>query len=452
MATTVIMPRFGMTQEQSTIVAWLVEEGSYVQKGDPICEVTTDKINMEVEAPADGYLKGIRYRAGDVVPVTEVIAYIVAEGEEVPAAGPAPAPSAALEASAQAEAVPPTAAQTPAVTPVARRLAEAEGLDLAEIVGTGVGGKIVREDVERALAARSRTIDGKVRATPAARRLAREHGIDLTTLVGSGPQGRVQGSDVQAALTASKPAPPPAPVPSSAPLVGEEGILRTIPLEGMRATIARRMQASYQQAPHITFTVDVDMTNALALRADATARLPEGHPGVSLTAVIIKVCAWALRQHPLLNSHLVDDKIVVYRDVHIGMAVALDGGLIVPVIHHADRKGLIEIAAEVADLAQRSRENRLRADDITGGTFTVSNLGMFGIDHFTAILNPPEVGILAVGSLTKRFVPDEHDQPVLRPMLTLTLSADHRAVDGAAAARFLATLREALEQPARTLL
>lgn len=452
MATTVIMPRFGMTQEESTIVAWLVEEGSYVQKGDPICEVTTDKINMEVEAPATGYLKGIRYRAGDVVPVTEVIAYIVAEGEEVPAS-PASAPSAAVEAAAPPEALPPSTAQAPVATPVARRLAEAEGIDLAKVVGTGVGGKIVREDVERALAARSgRAIDGKVRATPAARRLAREHGIDLATLVGSGPQGRVQGSDVRAALAVSRPAPAPAPAPVPIPPVGEEGVLRVIPLEGMRATIARRMQASYQQAPHITFTVDVDMTNALALRADAAARLPEGHPGVSLTAVIIKVCAWALRQHPLLNSHLTDDKIIVYRDVHIGMAVALDEGLIVPVIHHADRKGLIEIAAEVADLAQRSRENRLRAEDITGGTFTVSNLGMFGIDRFTAILNPPEVGILAVGSLTKRFVPDEHDQPVLRPMVTLTLSADHRAVDGAVAARFLSTLREALEQPARALL
>lgn len=448
MAATVIMPRFGMTQEQSTIVAWLVEEGSYVQKGDPICEVTTDKINMEVEAPADGYLKGIRHQAGDVVPVTEVIAYIVAEGEEVPAGSPAAASAAVVS-----EAAVPPPAQAPAATPVARRLAEAEGIDLAAIVGSGVGGKIVREDVEKALAARSsRAIDGKVRATPAARRLAREHGVDLAAITGSGPQGRVQGSDVRAALAAPRPAAAPAPVPIPAPPVEAGSVLRVIPLEGMRGTIARRMQASYQQAPHITFTLDVDMTHALALRADAAARLPEGHPGVSLTAVIVKVCAWALRQHPLLNSHLVEDKIIVYQDVNIGMAVALDEGLIVPVIHHADRKGLIEIGAEVADLAQRSRENRLRADDITGGTFTVSNLGMFGVDRFTAILNPPEVGILAVGSLTKRFVPDEHDQPLLRPFITLTLSADHRAVDGATAARFLATLREALEQPARALL
>lgn len=452
------MPKFGFTQEESTIVSWLVPEGSKVEQGDPICEVTTDKINMEIEAPASGYLKGIRRHAGDVVPVTQVIAYIVGEGEEVPAdEAPLQAAPAAASAAPAAPAAPsaPQPAAAPAgvsVTPVARRMAEAEGIDLSQVTGSGAGGKIVREDVEQAVASRAERAAGRVRATPAARRLAREHEVDLSTVTGSGPQGRVQGADVQAALAAPRAAAPAAvqmPVPAAP---AREGEVVVIPLEGMRGTIARRLQASYQEAPHITFVQDIDMTNAQALRAYANQRLAPGQTSVSLTAVVIKAVAWALRQHPMLNAHLIEDRIYIYPEVNVGMAVALDQGLIVPVIHNADLKGLLEIAAEVVDLSQRSRETRLRADDITGGTFTVSNLGMFGIDRFSAILNPPEVGILAVGNIVKRFVPDEDDQPVVRPILSMTLSADHRVVDGAVAAQFMASLREALQEPTRILL
>lgn len=439
MAKPVFMPKFGFVQEESTIVQWLKKEGDVVEKGDPIVEVTTDKINMEVEAPADGILGGIRYHAGDEVPVTEVIAYILAEGEEVPQVDE-PVPAAAEPSVGEGAPVGTQPESPVAATPVARRLADAESVDLAQVVGSGAGGKITREDVAQFVAARGRPTmgDGKLRATPAARRAARERGLDLATVVGSGPQGRIQRADVERSAA------------MSIPIVAGEPTI--IPLEGMRRTIAERLQAAYQQAPHITFTLDIDMSKAIAFRDYANERVPEGQPRVSMTAVLVRACAWALRQHPLLNSYLRGERIYVMPDVNVGVAVALEEGLIVPVVRDADRKGLVQIGAEVVDLSTRARANRLRPEDVADGTFTVSNLGMFGIDRFTAILNPPQVGILAVGRIAKRFVPDEDDQPVARPMMTVTLVVDHRVVDGALAAQFVATLRDALEEPTRLLL
>ncbi len=443
MAKAVIMPKFSMTQETGTIITWLKEAGETVEKGDPIAEVETDKVNMEVEAPADGILAGLRYGPGDVVPVTEVIAYILAEGEALPEGEPPPA---------QPEAAPPTSAQGAPVSasPLAQRIAAAEGVDLADVPGTGPGGRVTRSDVERYLEAGERPADGRgdhgrVRATPAARRIARESGVELAAVSGSGPRGRVQAADVaQQAAQVPPPdrlAPPPeAPAPE------------IIPLQGMRRTIAERMQASYQQAPHILFTRKIDMSAAIAFREFANQRTPEGDPTVSMTALIVQAVAWTLRQHPAVNAWFRHDQIERVPEVHIGVAVALEEELIVPVVHHADRKGLHQIGADVAGLAERARAGQLRPDDVTGGTFTVSNLGMFGIDHFTAIINPPQVAILAVGRIAKRFVPDENDQPVVRPLMTVTLAVDHRALDGAMAARFVTTLREALENPATLLL
>ncbi|GAB4471350.1 MAG: dihydrolipoamide acetyltransferase [Anaerolineae bacterium] len=461
MAKAVIMPKFGFTQEESTIVAWLKQEGDFVERGDPIAEVTTDKINMEIEAPETGYLRGIRFQAGEEVPVTEVIAYILQEGESIPTGEPAPAEEApAAAAPAPAEAVPsPAGGQViAAVTPVARRMAEAEGIDLTQVEGTGPGGKITREDVEAYLAGRGAepATPGAVRATPAARRVAREHDLDLAAIPGSGPRGRVQEADaLAAAQAAAAPAPLPAPAPAAVtaprPAPAAPGEPVVIPMEGMRRTIAERLQASYQEAPHVTFTLDIDMTAAIALREAANKRLAEGQPRVSMTAVLIKACAWALRQHPTVNAYLIKDQIMLMPDVNVGMAVALDAGLIVPVIRSADRKGLLEIGAEVADLTARAREGRLHPTDVMDGTFTVSNLGMYGIDRFTAIINPPQVAILAVGRTAKRFVPDENDQPVARPMMTVTLVVDHRVIDGAVAAQFVSTLRDALEDPSTLL-
>lgn len=451
MAKEIIMPKFGFTQDDSTIVAWLKNEGDPVEKGEPIAECTTDKVNMEIEAPEDGILGGIRYQAGETVPVTEVIAYVLQEGESAPTGAAAKPAAEAAEPAAEAPAEPaPASGAGPLVTPIARRVAEAEGVDLSAVTGSGAGGRITREDVEAAArSVKAAPADGKTRATPAARRAARETGVDLAGVAGSGPRGRVQEADVLAA----EPAPAAAPAAALAPVrLAPTGEPQVVPLEGMRKTIAERMQQSYQQAPHVNFTLDVDMTEAIAFREYANERVPEGEPRISMTALIVKAVAWSLRQHPVLNSYLRGSDVYVMPDVNVGMAVALDDGLIVPVIHQADRKGLFEIAREVVDLSRRARAGELRPEDVTDGTFTVSNLGMFGIDRFTAIINPPQTGILAVGRIAKRFVPGANDEPVARPLMTLTLVTDHRVVDGAQSAQFIATLRDALEEPASLIL
>lgn len=442
-AKAVIMPKFGMIQEEATIVEWLVKEGDFVENDDPIAEVTTDKVNMEVGAPAEGYIGGIRFQEGDTVPVTQIIAYILAEGEDPPKIEETSA--ATIEAAppaAQAE----THAETARATPVAQRLAEAEGIQLSTVKGSGADGKITRKDIEihQGSEAAISTLPKEVRATPAARRVARERGVDLLGVEGSGPRGRVQEGDVHTA--AGKPTlrlTPSTLEPSGEPI--------EVPLEGLRRTIAERMQASYQEAPHITLTADVDMSRAIEFRSFANARRPEGEK-VSMTALIMKAVAWALTQHPQMNAYVADDRVKLFPDVHLGVAVAIDEGLIVPVVHYADRKGLFRVADEVYDLTRRGREGRLMPDDVVGGTFTVSNLGMFRVDHFTAILNPPQAGILAVGRTVRRIVPDDDDQPVVKPMMAITLSADHRAIDGVLAARFLDDVCTALEEPGSVML
>lgn len=439
MAKPVIMPKFGMTQEEATLVTWRVKEGDRVEQGDPLCEVTTDKVNMEVESPASGIVSGIRCQEGDTVPVTQVIATILSEGET---ATPPPA-------------APPAHSATPSQTtvqstPLARRMAAAENVNLAAVPASGSKGRVTRQDVQAVLQARSAPtpasspVPGKVPASPAARRLAAERQVDLTQVPGTGADGRVQGWDVTAwvaqkeAIAAEKTSPEAGQTERSNQTV-------VIPLKGMRLTIARRLQASYQQAPHIFLTVDIDMGAAIALRGLLQSRVSLGQAPVSLTAIIAKACAAALGQHPLLNSYLFDDRIELQPEINLGVAVALEDGLIVPVIHQAAAKGIFQVAGELADLTHRAREARLRPEEVADGTFTISNLGMYGVDQFTAIINPPQVAILAVGRVSRRFVPDEAGRPVAREMMSVTLSVDHRAVDGVAGARFLATLRAILE-------
>ncbi|MCL4395803.1 MAG: 2-oxo acid dehydrogenase subunit E2, partial [Chloroflexi bacterium] len=327
-------------------------------------------------------------------------------------------------------------------TPVASNLARESGVNLALVAGTGPGGQITKRDVEEYLETRpaSPAASGRVPAAPAARRLAQQLDVDLARVPGTGPHGRVQSADVRAAVQANASAA----AARAAPGAPEP---RTIPLEGMRLTIATRMQKSAQQAPHIVFDVDIDVTQAESLRTLANASLKDGQPRVSLTAVIAKACAWALGRNPLMNSRLDGTRIALLPEANIGIATALEEGLIVPVVHSAGRKGIVEIAADIAQVVDRARNNRLRPDDVTDGTFTISNLGMYGIDRFTAIINPPETAILAVGRVSKRIVPDESERAVVRPLMTVTLSADHRVVDGAIAARFLSDVRQALENP-----
>jgi len=419
----IIMPKFGFTLESCEIVQWLVREGDRVRGGDPICEVTTDKVNMEVEAPEDGVIHQILYKAGDVVPVTQVICYLLRPNEVAETA------TAAIAAES-----------APSATPLARRIAESNQLDLAAVQGSGRDGKIMRRDVEQAL--------GKVRATPAARRLAAEHGVNLAEIQGTGRGGRVQGTDVQAAL-AQRTAEPAAPLikrdtqEMPPPNIAEHADRRVVRLEGMRRTIAQRLQKSFQSAPHIFLDTTVDMSAIEALRGTLKARGEK----LSVTAVLIRACAWALGRNPALNATLEGDEISYWRNANIGMAVALQDGLIVPVIHRAEQLSLYAIQQEVDRLAALAREGKLTLDQVSGGTFTVTNMGMFGVDSFTAIINPPQVAILAVGRTVRSFVPDAEGKPILKPTLTMTLSADHRVVDGAHAAHFLRDLRDVIQTP-----
>jgi len=436
MATPVIMPKYEMAQETGTVVEWLKKEGDPVEKGEPILIVGTDKVEMEVEAPASGILRGITARPGDVIPIGRTIAFIVAEGETWE---PSPSPP---ETSSEVKPAPKREAKVRA-TPVAERMAREHGIDLTEVQGTGPEGRITRTDVEAAIVAQSRQMptpppEGRVPATPAARRLARELGVDLATVDGSGPGGRVQAKDVQRAAAEQQP---------PAEVVGLR-VRRTVRLSTLRRTIAERMVQSAREAPQFTISMDVDMTRSLEMLADIRTQVEaRGGPRITQTAWLVHVCAWALRQHPEINASFRDNVIVEWEDINIGVAVAVDEGLVVPVIHGADHLSLENIAERLTDLSRRAREGALRLEDIRGGTFTISNLGMFGVDRFTALLNPPQAVILAVGRVIRRPVVADDGSIVARPMMSLTASADHRVVDGAQVARFLADVRRALEHP-----
>jgi pyruvate dehydrogenase E2 component (dihydrolipoamide acetyltransferase) len=437
MAVDVIMPKVDMDQETGTVLQWLKKEGEKVEQGETILEIETDKVAIEVEAPASGILSGILVREGDTVPIATVIARILEAGDtNSPRLG----------------------SQGVRATPVARKLAEAAGIDVAGITGTGRGGKVTRQDVQAEWQSGSvaggklqvaggkseirypKSEIGKVCATPAARRLAREQGVELASLRGSGPNGRVQAGDVRTALETQLQSPQ-----RAAPY-------EAIPLRGKRRAIAERMTASYQNAPHITFTARVDMSGFEEARARLNARIVEGAARISATALLVKIVAQTRARHPWLNSALQDEEIRLYRDVHIGVAVALEDGLIVPVVRDADKKGVAQIAAEVRDLSTRAREGKLAQVEVREGTFTISNLGPFGVEQFTAIINPPQAAILALGAIQPEAVPDSEGHVVVRPIMRITLSADHRVIDGAVAARFIADLKAALEAPVLLLL
>lgn len=438
MAKEIIMPKFGFTQEESEILEWLKQNGDKVDKGDPIAVVSTDKVSMEVEAPESGILDGIRHKVGDIVPVTQIIAYILQPGEKLPEAGAAPAPNKEIkQEEVKVSKVETSVAKATglSISPVAQRLADDKQVDLNLVQGSGRDGQITRKDVEDYLANVEKT-GGKVKATPAARRIAGEKQLDLHGITGSGPAGRIQAADVVSAR--------PAAVSAGQPVAAGLKVLKEIPLIGMRRTIAQNMQRSWQEAPHMVLQVDVEMDAAEGLRKLANENKVEGTPKISVTAVIVKAVAQALKQNPIVNSQFTGEKIVLFSDINIGVATALDNGLIVPVIHNADRKDLKQISFEVTDLAQRARSGKLQPDDLANGTFTISNLGMFGIDRFTAIINPPQAAILAVGKMNAIFVPDDKHQPVLRNIVTYSLSADHRVMDGSQAAKFLSDLKNNL--------
>jgi pyruvate dehydrogenase E2 component (dihydrolipoamide acetyltransferase) len=315
-------------------------------------------------------------------------------------------------------------------------MAAAHGIDLASVAGTGRDGKVTKADIQAAIPTTSKSGlsgDGKVVASPAARRIAREKGVDLTQVPGTGPGGRVQGFDVEAFT-------PKEPVGMSAP-AQQRLEPEIIPLIGMRKTIAERMTASYQNIPHIKFSERVDMTRFNDARQSLNTHAEKlEHPKISATALMVTLVAATLRNHPWLNSSLTDEAILLHNEINIGIAV-------VPVVRNADLKGVSQLAAEINDLAGRAREGKLVSSEVKGGTFTISNLGPFGVEQFDAIINPPEAAILAVGNTHLEAVPQADGQIVSRPIMHITLSADHRIVDGAVAARFITELKNTLENP-----
>ena len=456
MAFEVVLPKVGMTMIEGTIVEWHATDGASVSKGDPLFSFETEKVNYDVDADAEGTLR-IMQPAEAVVPVAGVVAYILAEGEALPAgAEAAPAATATSNGSGTAGPAPAAvaaggAAGGPRVkaSPVARRLAEERGLDLTAISGSGPGGRILKEDVESAPVAAgapgtaaATPAGGRVKASPAARRLAEELGVDLATVAGSGPGGRVIKEDIEAAAAAPRPA-----AAALAPLEGD------IAYRGIRRTVGERMLESIQGMAQLTLVTEIDVTETVKLRADLVQEWEADGVRVTYTDMAIKAAALALRQHPRVNASLDGDNVHVQPNVHVGFAVALDEGLIVPVVRDADGLPLKELARTSADLATRAREGDLGPDDLTGGTFNVTSLGMFGIDAFTPIINPPQAAILGVGRIVERpaFIGDSGTEVARRAFLTLSLTIDHRVLDGAPAAQYLQSVGSYLERPYRLL-
>ena len=440
MAIEMIMPKVDMDQETGTVVEWIKGNGQQVEEGETILVIETDKIAIDVEAPGTGILDGISANPGDVVPIGTVIAYILTEGEELPeipsasditsSAPPSPTPLPLPELSTK---------EIPA-TPVARKMAAAHGLDLSSVHPTGKGGKVTKADVQAFISIAPPVDQRDIVASPAARKTARLQEVNLDLVIGSGPGGRIQALDVEEFL--SRQTQTGFPKESQIP----EGEI--IPLIGMRRTIAERITLSYQSIPHIQFTERVDMTKFNKARNDYNElALKRGNEKISVTAVLVKSVAMVLVENPWLNSSLTDDTITIHKDINIGVAVALDEGLIVPVVKNANQKNINQIAFEVNDLTTKARSGTLNITDVKGGTFTISNLGPFGIEQFNAIINPPEAGILAIGSTTSEVVALPDNEIAVRPIMRFTLSADHRIVDGAIAAKFIGDFKGTLENP-----
>jgi pyruvate dehydrogenase E2 component (dihydrolipoamide acetyltransferase) len=408
-AVDISLPRLGQGMESGTIVRWLKQEGDQVEKGEPLYELDTEKVTQEVEADASGVLLKILAGEGEEIEVGKRIAVIgeadedvetqdepteVAEGEEQEEGSPGPARQQERERGREAS-------------------ADEQVTEIKEPEPARNG--------------------GRVKASPLARRIARERGIELRSLTGTGPEGRIVAEDVERAATAPAHA-----TVGAAPLEAE-----VQKLSSLRRTIARRLTEAWQ-APAFQITMSADMTRAQALRE----RLRE--EGVTVTDVLTKLAAIALLRHRELNAHFADDELRIFPNAHIGLAVATERGLLVPVIREAERKSLVELAAERKTLVDRARQAKLSQDDLEGGTFTISNLGMYGVEQFLAVLNPPQVAILAVGAIEQKPV-WEDGAFVPRPLMSMTLTCDHRAVDGAAASEFLRTLTSVVEEPGLAL-
>ena len=430
----VLMPRLSDTMQEGVLSQWLKSEGDIVHRGDILAEIETDKATMELEAYDDGVLERQLVAEGSTVPIGQPIAVIghgstsgsTTPDTPAPTASPVVTPSQASTSEPAAHRSLPTGDQprpTPSVLPPA-----------------------------------AGSPSNELRTSPLARRIAHSHGLNLAKVHGTGPAGRVVRVDVEAAITAmdrsasatsrdDAEAPPAAPATQRAAALGVGVDDEEVPLSNIRRITARRLTESVA-TPHIYLTGIVDAVQLLGFRKDINERLLEGHTKVSVNDLLVRACAVALRMHPAVNASWAGDKILRHRRINVGVAVAIDDGLVVPVIRDTDRKSLGEIALETHALVDRARTGRLAPEEFTGGTFTISNLGMFGVDHFTAVINPPEAAILAVGAATDE-VRVLDGAVVVRSTIKLTLSADHRVLDGASAAAFLRDLKSICEEPLR---
>jgi pyruvate dehydrogenase E2 component (dihydrolipoamide acetyltransferase) len=408
MATEVKLPRLGQGMESGTIVKWLKSEGDQVEKGEPLYELDTDKVTQEVEADASGVLLKIAVAEGEVE-VGKTIGVIGEQGEQAEVRSEEKPPSPPEEK----QAVAPEALEQPT--------------QVTEPVPTNE---------------EPTTTDGRVKASPLARRIARERGIDLSSVVGTGPEGRVVAEDVERAAAG----PQPLVVPTAAEPIGE---VESRPLSSIQKTVARRLTEAWQ-IPVFHLVVSADMTRAQRVRQRLVELEADTGVKPTISDLVTKVCAAALMRHRELNALWGDDVIELQPHANIGLAVALPAGLIVPVIPQCDRKSVAEIAAVRTDLVTRARDGNLRREDLEGGTFTISNLGMYGVERFTAVINPPQAAILAVGAIQEKPVAED-GEVVVRPMMDLMLTCDHRSVNGADGAGFLQSVKEILEEPGLAL-
>ena len=451
MATSIVMPQMGYDMKVGTVVRWHKKEGDPVARGDILADIETDKATVEFEAFTAGVMRKIVAEEGVSIPVGDLIAVITAPDEPLPddilpgtePVADAPEPTSSEDGRRELSQQPQTAAPRRdgevRASPIARRLAKEQGIDLSRIQGTGPGGRIVEQDVlsyqEAAPAAAEAPTTGEVRASPIARRLARERGIDLSQITGTGPGGRIIERDVLEYKEAA---------PATAPITDPTGTQR-IDLSRMRQTIARVTSDSKRDAPHFYITSECDMTTAMELRRDINDAV-SAEQRVSVNDLIIKSCAMALGRHPKFNAFFQGDHLRMNSSVNIGIAIALEAGLIVPGINDCQAKTLLDIAAASSDLISRANSGTLRNDEYSGTTFSISNLGMFDVDSFNAIIYPPHAAVLAVGTVKEQPVARD-GQIVLAQIMKATLSVDHRVADGAEAAEFLMEIRRLLETP-----
>jgi pyruvate dehydrogenase E2 component (dihydrolipoamide acetyltransferase) len=441
----ILLPKMGQSVEEAEIVEWLKQEGDAVEEGAPLFTIQTDKAEVECESTASGVLRKILVEAGVEVPVMTVVALVGEAGEALPdlskygaggggeEAAPAPAPAESPDAAPEPEAVQAPAAQpAPAaggeapVSPRAKKAAAAKGIDASRLQGSGAGGRVMEADV---------LSQGDVKITPTAKRMAQNTGMDVSGVQGTGVGGKITKDDISAAASGGPKTPA---GPAAAPAVAPSGAGEVTPLTPMRRIIATRMAESKYSAPHYYVTIEIDMGAAKAFRAGLKA-FKASYNDLVLAAVVK-----AIREYPQVNAKWCGDSIEVLSDINLGMAVAIDAGLIVPVIRQAQNLSLEGLCSATKAMAVKARDNKLLPDDYTGNTFTVSNLGVFGVDSFTAIINQPDSAILAIGGMK--------DKPVvidggihIRPMMKITMSSDHRVIDGAVAAQFMGRLREIME-------